>query len=324
MPRRLKISVVVPVYNSAPYLRECIDSILSQTFKDFELILVDDGSTDDSSVICEEFARLTTNLYVIHQPNGGASAARNRGISLAGGENITFIDSDDTVAPDFLEGLLEANSSDLACAGIVWQQPNKTSVTDGYTDARIYHLDREDDFTAVISLPRMTSPVAKLYKTDILQTYDMAFDPQLDYGEDRDFNLQYLARARTVSTSTNNAYYYRRGIATSLSVRKCTDCYANDCRYWLRLQRLFDDRKFYSVSSKRLLAERLFHIVSDWSLRTLNEDRRVDEILNAIPDEEFWRKNISCVRTHGLWQWSVRHGFTKLMQVIYKLKCHGI
>ena len=101
----MKISVIVPVYNIEDYLERCINSILKQTYTDFELILVDDGSTDRSGAICDEAGDHDKRVRVIHQPNGGSSAARNTALDVATGDYISFIDSDDYVEPDFLERL---------------------------------------------------------------------------------------------------------------------------------------------------------------------------------------------------------------------------
>ena len=107
-----KISVIVPVYNVEPYLHRCVDSILVQTHTDFELILVDDGSPDNCGVICDEYAQKDSRIHVIHQQNGGLSAARNAGIDWAFANSdsqwLSFIDSDDWVHPCFLEYLYRA------------------------------------------------------------------------------------------------------------------------------------------------------------------------------------------------------------------------
>ena len=102
------ISVIVPVYNVAPYLLRCLDSLKSQSYRHLELILIDDGSTDDSGIICDDFARTDSRAIVIHQPNAGLSAARNSGLKIAKGEYVTFVDSDDFVAPGYVECLLTA------------------------------------------------------------------------------------------------------------------------------------------------------------------------------------------------------------------------
>ena len=101
------ISVIVPVYNTEKYLHRCIDSILNQTFTDFELLLINDGSTDSSSAICDEYAEKDCRVRVFHKPNGGVSSARNLGLEKAQGEWITFCDSDDRVYPTWLQNFAE-------------------------------------------------------------------------------------------------------------------------------------------------------------------------------------------------------------------------
>lgn len=107
-----KVSLVIPVYNAEKYLGECIDSVLSQSFRDFELILVDDGSKDSSGEICDEYAKKDGRIRVIHQPNGGVTAARKGGVEVASAEWIMFVDADDKVTTDGLQRLVEVQESD--------------------------------------------------------------------------------------------------------------------------------------------------------------------------------------------------------------------
>ena len=102
------ISVIVPIYNVESYLRRCVDSLLRQSYEDFELILVDDGSPDNCGAICDEYAAVDSRVRVVHKPNGGLSDARNAGLEIAQGEYIAFVDSDDWVAKDYLERLMTA------------------------------------------------------------------------------------------------------------------------------------------------------------------------------------------------------------------------
>ena len=116
-----KISIIVPVYNVEKYLRKCIDSILNQTFKDFELILIDDGSTDESGKICDEYNLKDNRIKVIHKENGGLSSARNAGLDIAQGEYIGFVDSDDWIELDMYEELYKIckeNDTDVGIVGI--------------------------------------------------------------------------------------------------------------------------------------------------------------------------------------------------------------
>lgn len=102
-----EISVIVPVYNVEKYLRQCIESIKMQTFENWELILVDDGSLDNSGSICDEYAQSDNRIKVVHKENGGVSTARNFGLAIAAGKYISFIDSDDYIVPKFFEIMLE-------------------------------------------------------------------------------------------------------------------------------------------------------------------------------------------------------------------------
>lgn len=115
------ISIIVPVFNVQNYIRECLDSILNQTYKEFELILIDDGSTDNSGKICDEYLKKDSRIKVIHKKNGGLSSARNCGLEEAKGDYICFVDSDDSIKPDYLEKLdqiIEDKSADLVLCDV--------------------------------------------------------------------------------------------------------------------------------------------------------------------------------------------------------------
>ena len=117
-----KLSIIVPVYNAKKYLKKCIDSILKQTYTDFELILIDDGSTDNSGEICDEYAKANSNIRVIHKENEGLVAARKTGLQNALGEYIGFVDSDDYIDEGMYETLMkpiEKNNADISIGGLV-------------------------------------------------------------------------------------------------------------------------------------------------------------------------------------------------------------
>ena len=118
-----KVSIIVPIYNVEKYIHKCIDSILSQTFTDFELILVDDGSPDKCGEICEQYALKDNRIKVVHKENGGLSDARNAGIDVASGKYIYFIDSDDWISPNSIISLLnfaEDNQCEIVQGGFYY------------------------------------------------------------------------------------------------------------------------------------------------------------------------------------------------------------
>lgn len=137
------VSVVIPVYNVEAYLCECVDSVLAQTMQDFEIILVDDGATDSSGAICDRYDHQDPRVRVIHQPNGGLSAARNTGLDAAVGEYVYFLDSDDYIAPNSLELLLAKAAP--ACADVVFFDAH-VFFTDCEPDPNVYQYHRSKDY----------------------------------------------------------------------------------------------------------------------------------------------------------------------------------
>ena len=127
------ISIIIPVYNAENYLRRCIESVLSQSFTDFELILMDDGSKDKSPQICDEYASQDTRVQVIHKANGGVSAARNDGLDIAKGEYVTFIDSDDWVEREYLQSLYDKRSLDFVIGSFINEPSGKQRKINEYT-----------------------------------------------------------------------------------------------------------------------------------------------------------------------------------------------
>lgn len=200
------ISVIVPVYKVEKYIRKCVDSILAQTFTDFELFLVDDGSPDNCGKICDEYAKKDDRIIVIHKENGGLSEARNVAIDRATGDYLTFIDSDDYVTENHLKTLYSAllsTDSDIALSNI-------TSFDEaGYNDLykpteEIKTLDGRDVFSTI----NRPNACAKLFKTRI---YDTIRFPVGRLYEDVFVWHDVLAKAkRVVFTGVNSYFYYFR------------------------------------------------------------------------------------------------------------------
>lgn len=210
------ISIIAPVYNIAEYLPRCIDSILNQTHKNLEIILINDGSTDSSGEICDDYAKKDSRVIVIHQENAGVSAARNAGLEASCGEWIGFIDPDDWVAPGMYAELLQAahtNNKFLACCGYVTY----------YSKERNYARVREE-------IPKIiTREDSVLYCLDINHRYygahiflfifhssiinssklpPIRFDASVHHGEDRLFLVQALMRADGITYVADAFYYY--------------------------------------------------------------------------------------------------------------------
>ncbi len=205
------LSIIVPVYNAADYLSDCIDSILLQPFSDFELILVNDGSLDQSAAICDSYMKRDSRIKVFHKKNGGVSSARNYGIKNAIGKYLCFIDSDDWVNDDFFLsfGIQKGSESDIYVQGYRRMRLGKAVGNVGYSQRKIDHF--LDFFILSEKNNLFNSPCFKLFRRDIIQRELILFDERFSLGEDHIFTLQYLFFCETFEISTSRGYNYRVG-----------------------------------------------------------------------------------------------------------------
>ena len=214
-----KISVIVPVYNVEAYLERCVESILQQTYANFELILINDGSTDSSGLICDHLASQYENIKVYHIENAGVSNARNMGIQLATGAWITFIDSDDFVTQDYLATLASAVEGENIGFVIAPLQHIKNGiVTDLPPHSGKTELWSTEETMKELLMTTRTSffPVAKLFKRDLLA--DEKFNTNYHLAEDALFLTELLLKTRCSSVFIDKPIYYydhREGSATT-------------------------------------------------------------------------------------------------------------
>ena len=200
------ISVIVPIYNAEIFLSDCLTSILNQTIKDIEVILVDDGSTDGSGDICEKYCRMDDRIHYILQENAGVSVARNTALEVAKGEYVVFIDSDDVVAPDFLQQLLDLSAKgDFAICGYTRNQSElgNAETSRDYYDVNSYIIQIFDESLIHPNIWMM------LFKNDIIQSNKLRFTPGCVRNEDTEFYIKYLTFEKAVVVSDYKGYFYR-------------------------------------------------------------------------------------------------------------------
>lgn len=200
------ISVIVPIYNAKKYLRACIDSILSQTFVDFELLLINDGSTDGCNAICDEYALKDTRVKLFYKENGGVSSARNLGLDNACGEWITFVDSDDCLNELFLAEICFFEDVDIVVSGVKFINSNKS-----FVPPLIRKMKIDDDLSFIdIQFTKLyfRTPWTKFYRNDIIQQNKLRFSVDFFCGEDTDFNLRYMQSVKYLGFSSKALYYY--------------------------------------------------------------------------------------------------------------------
>ena len=219
------LSVIVPVFNVDKYLQKCIDSILNQSLKDMEIILVDDGSADDSGKICDAYAKKDSRVFVIHKENQGLGMARNSGMEMARGNYITFVDSDDyvdAVAYERLVSLMVNNSLDAVYFGC-WRFSDRLGVWDGGacstdfksaygdSDIRSFMLDLiANPPERKIDRDIMVSSCMAIYKRSVLFNNNIQFYSERELiSEDLIFNVHFLDKAERVQRVPEQYYYYR-------------------------------------------------------------------------------------------------------------------
>ena len=199
-----KVSVIVPVYQAEKYLHRCIDSILSQTFTDWECILVDDGSPDRSGAICDEYAQKEDRIRVIHKENGGVSSARNVALGIITGKWLTFVDSDDCLYPNALQRWVEvAEQNNLDLIQCHFNREYKEGqvageATEVLTAAQ--YADSENYLTCVWG---------NLFKSSIVKEHSLRFDEKVGLGEDQIFLLSHMQHCKRIQRIGDVLYFYR-------------------------------------------------------------------------------------------------------------------
>ena len=205
------VSVIVPVYKTEKYLGECIESILNQTFKDFEMILVDDGSPDDSGKICDDYAAQDSRIRVFHKKNGGVASARNLGLAYACGEWIAFVDSDDWLGPECLLELSRGLEEGVSiCAGGNVSVFSNKNVETRFRDECVQKEDVANLFLREEEVP-FWAPWAKFFRNPSKLGKTIRFREGICYAEDWIFLLDYLAELPgKIKFTSSVSYFYRR------------------------------------------------------------------------------------------------------------------
>lgn len=215
-----QISLIVPVYNAAMHLHRCIDSLLEQSFRDFELLLINDGSKDGSREICDDYATKDARVRVFHKANGGVSSARNMGLNNAIGIWIAFVDSDDWVTKDYLKNLFYHTQMgvDLVVSFPTYVYANGALKKPKYPSRLINEQNFEDIFVQH-SMHQNTSPWCKLFRRELIESANIRFCEDMHIGEDLLFLYSYLLFTANIYISSNNDYMYRYDLQSSLTKR---------------------------------------------------------------------------------------------------------
>lgn len=262
----MKLTIIIPVYNKIRYLAGLLEQVRVQTFRDFECLLIDDGSADGSGEVCDEFAALDHRFRVFHIPNGGVSHARNLGLDNAAGEYITFIDADDRVHPEHLYNLNRCAETSGAAIVI----GNLQKVWDDRDDAQPLQIPYDGLFSMKELLPDFARVqqktgiygfcVAKLIRRDLIG--DTRFDPRIKLAEDLSFYLDLYPKTDAICFDRRPCYSYLQAAENS-SMLDADDRidYFTQLKIQLKIARFLADKGVLTGENRRIMVDRIYDYV---------------------------------------------------------------
>lgn len=270
-----KISVIIPVYNVEKYLRECLDSVLAQTYTNLEIILIDDGSTDSSGAICEEYAGNDSRIRVIHQKNSGVSTARNIGIEQSGGSYLTFADSDDILHPEYVQVMLEA-ARKTGCPMIVcdFQKFQNSSELWEQKQSEEGRVLTQEEALSLLNIPSGDEELSmalcwcKLYHHSVLRSVRF---PEGIRHEDEYFAHRAICRAASVCRLRRRLYGYRQHGGSFMAQRSRESYYSHLPNLYALQERI----ELFTERYPQLLPGAIHHLLHDTNemYHDLNEQR---------------------------------------------------
>lgn len=245
------ISIIVPVYNVEKYIEKCLDSIINQTYENLQIILIDDGSSDASGRICDEYAEKDSRIQVIHQENRGVSNARNHGLNLAKGRYIGFCDSDDWIELDmyeYLYDLLKNSACDISTCGVWMECPDKVYEI-GFSRKKNQKFNRKNAIVEFHRRKNMSDWMwCKLFSSEILK--NITFDEKLKISEDYKFQCDAFEQSQSVICGTEIKYHYVQR-KNSVSNNRYTDAFEKG----LDVVKMYTDKyiEMYPDSKKEIM-----------------------------------------------------------------------
>lgn len=283
---KVLISVIIPVYNSEKYLEKCIESIRNQTLKDIEMIFINDGSKDNSLGVLKEYQKIDNRIIVIDQQNTGPSVARNKGIKIAKGEYLSFIDSDDWIDLNMYESMYNTNKGlDLdmiICDRIIVGDNNKyekaLEINEGYYNKS--EIDKEI-IPRLFDNSNFNSMANKIFKSKIIKDKNILLDEKIDYAEDWKFNIDFFKYVKSIGYISQGYYYYRRGHESSTT--KYSENTLERMGIWL-----YNNRKKYANKfnvDKYAGSKELFNVMYHCIICETKK-RRIKSVINILNTKE--------------------------------------
>lgn len=258
------ITIIIPVYNTAQYLNQCLESVVAQSYTDWECIVVDDGSSDNSGEVCDEWGKRDNRFVIIHQENQGVSAARNHGMDRSRGEYICFIDSDDWVDADYLSHLL-SGMADGAVDMVVTGSVHESKKNEVHASKEEIKFRLTSDFTKqfIDHVGLFYGPCAILYKSSLIKSRHIVFPIGQSFGEDTIFVFQYLETVQDILILPYADYHYRILGQNSLSHRFGEEKTFLRYDLWKMRQQFYTSHDMWDLVSQENMYRELWGIISD-------------------------------------------------------------
>ena len=306
------VSIIVPVYNSEKYLNKCIKSILIQTYKNIELILINDGSIDNSGYLCDAYTNIDHRVKVMHVKNSGVSAARNKGIEAAVGKFIEFVDSDDYIEQNMIETLVnEINKNvDIVLCGYkrLYKDSNGTIAVNNSSLYKEVAITKKRFLHGIGNLfvnLYINYLWNKLYVTDIIKKFDIKFDDSINWGEDLMFNLEYMGYCSNITIIDKHLYNYINYNDDSITSKFNGELFNNQQTMYKAVRKFLSSNYEYSGKNKELIETRFTNAIimclsnlfckdSDYKKIEIN-----DKISQIVEDDKV-RKNLKYFAYGGI------------------------
>lgn len=289
------ITIIVPVYNAEKTLNRCIESILSQTFLDWELLLIDDGSTDRSGELCDEYASKDQRIKVFHKKNGGVSSARNIGLDHAKGEWITFVDADDYVKESYLTNLWEHSQKQVDLVISYAEIHNGDDIQkESYSSKFVDDTNFESMFIEN-EMNWHTSPWSKLYKRSIIDQHHLRFCEGMYIGEDAVFLYSYMLYSNKIYISHDTDYCYFAYNPSSLTKR--VNSLASETLAYNQIRTIVESLIFQKSIKNSIALKKLYWLIASYQRR----------ILNALYHNKIQKQTRLSILRNTDWNYYIKH-----------------
>lgn len=259
------ISIIIPIYNDIDFIRACLDSVIRQTFEDWECILVDDGSYDGTAELCDTYAVQDARFKVFHQINKGVSSARNKGIREMSGSIVTFVDADDYIEPRYLEKMYFAlGDADLVLSGQIreFNDGSTKLLTPTIADRFKITTESADKIVSLEDKLLLFAPHERLFRSAIINKNNLSFLEDCAFGEDLVFNYNYLNYCQSISVIPEALYHYRIN-EDGLSAAFRPNQFEQDYSQWRIIRDFHKNKRLWNENVEKYLAKRLWGIVYD-------------------------------------------------------------